>query len=135
MLSFVLSMPGVGSWNGKWTAESNFYAKVINFGKSKKATEKAQAILDQGYFSYNFGDGWCAGITIKEVTAAEARKIRGKSKGFAGYDWMIDSIRADMEIRAELRDKDRKVVGYQNSHGQTVYTDGREEERKVDGES
>jgi len=93
ILCFTLSMPNVGSWNGKWTGANNLYARIINFGKSKKATGKAQKILDKGYYHYNFGDGWSAGITIKQVDAKEANKIRRASKGFCGYDWMIDSIR------------------------------------------
>lgn len=92
ILSFVLSMPNVGSWNGHWTGEQDFYAKVVNFGRSKKADEKAKAILDTGYYHYNFGDGWSAGISVKQIDAKEAAKIRKKSKGFCGYDWMVKSI-------------------------------------------
>jgi len=93
-------MPGVSSWNGKWSGEGRLYAKVVNFGNSKKATEKAQGILDRGYYSHSFGDGWTAGISVARVTPQEARKIRAKSKGFYGYDWMVDSIRFDGEIIA-----------------------------------
>ena len=34
-LAFVLTMPNIGSWNGKWSGEGNFYAItrfVFNFG-------------------------------------------------------------------------------------------------------
>ena len=93
ILCFKLSMPNVASWNGKWSGEGRLYAKVINFGRTKTATAKAKAILDKRYFSYNFGDGWSAGITVKEVDTKEASKIRRKSKGFYGYDWMIESIK------------------------------------------
>ena len=99
LLSFTLSMPGVGSWNGKWTGTERLYARVINFGKTKKGIAKAKEILDTGYFTYNFGDGWTAGIEVNEVDANEARKIRSKTKGFYGYDWMIDNIRYYGEIR------------------------------------
>jgi len=98
ILSFVLSMPGVSSWNGKWTGEGNLYARVVNFGKTKKGEAKAKEILDKGYFHYSFRDGWSAGVTVKEVDAKTAAKIRRKTKGFYGYDWMIDSIRRDMTI-------------------------------------
>ena len=97
-LSFVLSMPNVASWNGKWTGEGTLYAKVINFGRSKKADEKAKAILAKGYYRYAFGDGWSAGISVKAVLPREAAMIRRKSKGFYGYDWMVDSIRSDGKI-------------------------------------
>ena len=33
LICFTLSMPQVGSWNGKWTGAKNFYAEVINFGR------------------------------------------------------------------------------------------------------
>ncbi len=94
ILSFTLSMPNINSLNGKWTGENILYVKTVNFGRSKKATELAEKILDTGYFRYSFGDGWAAGVTVKEVTAREATKLRKKSAGFCGYDWMIDSIRS-----------------------------------------
>ena len=92
ILCFTLSMPNVGSWNGRWSGEKNLYAKVVNLGRSKKANEKAEHILSNEYFHYNFGDGWSAGVTVVAVDAAHARKIRRKSKGFCGYDWMVQSI-------------------------------------------
>jgi len=98
ILSFTLSMPNVGSWNGKWTGVNNLYARVFNFGRGKKANEKAQGILDKGYYHYNFGDGWSAGVTVKQVDAKEAGKIRRGSQGFCGYDWMITSIRNNGKI-------------------------------------
>lgn len=93
ILSFTLSMPNKGSWNGKWSGEKSYYAKVINFGRSKKAIKHATEILNQRSFHYNFGDGWSASIKVAEVTAREAADIRHKSRGFYGYDWMIESIR------------------------------------------
>ena len=98
LLSFELSMPGVSSWNGKWSGADNLYARVVNFGKTKTGEAKAKEILGKGYFRYAFGDGWAAGITVKEVDAKTAAKIRRKSKGFYGYDWMIESIQKDMTI-------------------------------------
>ena len=91
-LCFTLTMPNVGSWNGKWSGEKNFYAKIVSSGRSKEAIVKAEEILKKKYFHYNFGDGWSAGITVKEVDAKEAAKITRKSKGFCGYGWMIQSI-------------------------------------------
>ena len=98
ILSFTLSMPNVGSWDGKWSGASDLYCKTINFGRSKKATEKAKALLDTGYYRYAFGDGWAAGVSVKEVSPKEAASLRRLSRGFCGYDWMVDSIRFDGEI-------------------------------------
>ena len=39
-LCFTLTMPNVGSWNGKWTGEKDLHAVVKNLGSSKAAKEK-----------------------------------------------------------------------------------------------
>lgn len=103
ILCFKLSMPNVGSWNGKWTGESNLYVIVRNFGKTKKGTIKAKGLLNRktpqfasqpesGHYYYNFGDGWGAGVDVYPVDAKEAGRLRRKSNGFCGYEWMVDSI-------------------------------------------
>lgn len=100
-LIFKLSMPGNNSWNGKWSGEGNLYAVVKNIGTAKKTLAKYQPILDKGYYTYHFGDGWVAGISIySSVSAAEVRSIRKRSCGFFGCEWMIDSICQHGEIRA-----------------------------------
>jgi len=100
ILSFELGMPNNNSWNGRWSGGNDLYARVINFGRGKAANEKAKEILDKGYFYYNFGDGWGASVTVKEIDSKEAAKIRRKSKGFCGYDWMIASIKEKGRIEA-----------------------------------
>jgi hypothetical protein len=102
-LCFTLSMPSVNSWNGKWSGAERLYAKVINFGKTKKSNENAQFILNKECFYYNFGDGWSACVTVKEVDSKEAATVRKKSDGFCGYDWMIDSIIDIGEIKPRIR--------------------------------
>ena len=92
ILCFELSMPGVNSWNGKWSGAEKLYARTMNFGRTQKQAEKAKEILGKRYYRYNFGDGWAAGVSVKQVDPKEAAKIRRKSAGFCGYDWMIDSI-------------------------------------------
>lgn len=98
ILSFTLSMPNVASWDGKWSGQDRLYVKVHNFGRGKSGDAEAQEILDKGYFHYSFGDGWSAGVTVKEVDSREALRLRSKSAGFCGYDWMIDSIIKNMKI-------------------------------------
>lgn len=90
-ICFELSMPSNNSWNGKWTGDGVFYARTRTFS-TKAGKEKASAILAREYYTYSFGDGWVAGISVKQVTSAEKRKIDKQTKGFCGYDWMIDSI-------------------------------------------
>lgn len=93
ILVFILSMPSSGAWDGKWSGDGKLYAKIVNLGRSKKAEAEATKILATRYYRYNFGDGWVAGIEVKEVDGKEATKIRRASHGFCGYDWMVNSIR------------------------------------------
>ena len=97
-LAFTLSMPGNNSWNGRWSGEGNLYVKVIDVGASKKAAEKYTPMLGQS-FGYSFGDGWYASVAVRQVDSGEARKLKKASRGFCGYDWMIDEIRYEGRIR------------------------------------
>lgn len=83
-LLFILTMPNVGSWNGKWTGADRVYARVRNAKQYPNCKE-------DNYY-YSFGDGWGANVEVKKVTVVEANKYTKKSVGFSGYDWMIDSI-------------------------------------------
>lgn len=89
-LLFTLSMPGNNSWNGKWSGNEQFFGIIRSF--REKNRENFEKILKNGYYTYAFGDGWVAGISIKELSAKELRTTRKKIKGFCGYDWMVDSI-------------------------------------------
>ncbi len=88
LIQYTLSMPNNNAWNGRWSGEGNLYAVV----RSYRAKSIYEPIIEKGYWHYSFGDGWAAGISAKEVTAAQSRSTRKKSQGFCGYDWMIDSI-------------------------------------------
>ena len=94
-LLYVLTMPNVGSWNGRWTGETTLYARVRNLFHDKVKQKK---LLETKDFYYNFGDGWGANIEISLVTEQEAKRVIKNSKGFCGYDWMIDSIEQFGEI-------------------------------------
>lgn len=93
LVSFELSMPNNNSWNGKWSGEGRCYARVRNLTK-----KQAQRVLLKDSYYYSFGDGWGACVAVKQVDANESRKIRKKSQGFCGYDWMIDEIQNDGKI-------------------------------------
>lgn len=90
-LVFTLSMPGRNSWNGRWSGEEKMYAVVKKF-TTKAGKAKAAELLAAGYFSHNFGDGWRAGVTITEATAQQVRHVRKVSKGFCGYEWMVENF-------------------------------------------
>ena len=94
MIVFRLSMPNVGSWNGRWSQEGQLFVKCRReYGVPKEYWNKS--------FLYDFGDGWTARVSVERMPAAEARKLERKSKGFCGYDWMVDSIIKNGEIRYE----------------------------------
>lgn len=112
LLSFELSMPGNNSWNGKWTGDDKLYAVVHKFREMPEVDGKQ---LAGGRFSYSFGDGWVAAITVREVTSSAAAKIRKDSLGFCGYEWMIVSILKYGKILAEApQDKHQVETGVSN---------------------
>jgi len=89
-LCFTLSMPNVGSWNGSWSGNNQLYAVIRSF--SKRQEINAASILEKRSFYYDFGDGWGASVRVTQPECGGVRKIRKATKGFCGYDWMIDEI-------------------------------------------
>lgn len=95
-IAFVLTMPNVGSWNGKWSGEGRLYAVL-----ERMTDKKADKLLEKPSHHYSFTDGWGANVAIKEITdRAEARTMRRHTKGFCGYEWMIRSIKNLGTIKA-----------------------------------
>jgi len=90
ILSFKLSMPNNNSWDGKWTGDDKLYVRTKAFRKEPLLPDGKR--LAGSYHHHNFGDGWAAGVTVREVTRGAAAKLKKQSQGFCGYDWMIDSI-------------------------------------------
>ena len=94
MIIFTLSMPTRGSWNGRWSGEDRVYARVFH------NNDVSKDIIGKDFY-YNWDDGWCACVSVTKVDSKEAAKIRKKSAGFCGYDWMIRSIIKNGEIIVE----------------------------------
>lgn len=95
---FILTMPGVGSWNGKWSGKGRFYAKTCT------ATMRGKPIypnLKEGRFHYHWDDGWSACVEVKFVTPSEAKKAEKQSKGFCGYEWMVEDLKKYGRIENE----------------------------------
>lgn len=110
-LLFTLGMPNVGSWNGTWGSEKSLHARIRTFRKTKSNEEKIKKLVESGYFYYNFGDGWGASVTVTIPTDKDVLRVKKHSIGFAGYDWMIDSILSYGEIlnSAQQKKKDESV--------------------------
>lgn len=93
---FILTMPGIGSWNGKWSGSGRLYAKTRRaFFRNKPIYPN----LKEGLFSYAWDDGWRACIEVKFVTPSEAKKTERLSQGFCSYEWMIDDLVKYGEIK------------------------------------
>ena len=97
ILAFTLTMPTAGSWNGKWSGAEFLHARTRTFPNSKASRDRVSKLIGKS-FSYHWTDGWSALVEVREVDRAEAARLRRKSRGFAGYDWMIDSILANGRI-------------------------------------
>ena len=85
-LCFELTMPGRGSWNGKWSGEKDRHI-IIRSVDDQKAES-----LNGRLFYYNWPDGWTACVAVSAVDSKETARLKKKSRGFCGYDWMVDSI-------------------------------------------
>lgn len=84
IIAFTLSMPSAPSWNGRWSGDGDLYVIIRSVRKPDPKV--------LGSHSYRWSDGWCARVEARQVDSREAHKLRRKSKGFCGYNWMVESI-------------------------------------------
>ena len=91
MIVFELTMPHVGSWNGKWTGSDKQYIRT------RKERTVPKELWSKDFF-YRWPDGWEACVSVTRMKSSDAKKLENKSAGFRGYDWMIDSLIADGHI-------------------------------------
>lgn len=89
MIVFELTMPNCGSWNNKWSQENERH--IITKPNRTINPDILIEIIDKDFY-YRWDDGWTACISVIEVDSKQAAKLRNKSRGFCGYDWMVDSI-------------------------------------------
>lgn len=88
-IEFRLTMPNNNSWNGKWSGEGKDYLIY------KSLTDEQFAKLNgKSSWYYNFGDGWGANVSMRDMKGERKKK----SSGFCGYDWMVNSILSCGEI-------------------------------------
>ena len=95
LLSFELTMPNKGSWNGQWSGQDKKYFVIRNiskrfFDKQEHFKTLKEKNWDSWYYSWN--DGWGANIRVEIIDASQARQRRKISAGFWSYEWMVESI-------------------------------------------
>lgn len=83
-VEFRLTMPGVASWDGKWSGEGRNY--VIY--ETLSAAEIEHLSIPTSW-RYAWDDGWCAEVRARVMEKGERKQ---KSDGFNGYDWMVRNI-------------------------------------------
>lgn len=112
ILSFELTMPNKGSWNGQWSGQDKRYYVIRKISdKYFKSKEHLKELSEKGYdnWHYSWSDGWGANVRVEIVDSKEAAKRRKLSKGFCGYDWMIDSIIYYGEISTQT-ERSKKLI-------------------------
>lgn len=95
IVSFELTMPNRGSWNGRWTGEDKKYYAIKHINKKSEEGKKVVELLgdkEARSFYYRWEDGWGANVEMEIIDAGISRKRQKISAGFCGYNWMIDSI-------------------------------------------
>lgn len=92
-VSYELTMPNRGSWDGKWTGDGKKYYHIERY-KNKYYNENILPLIEtpSATFHYDFGDGWGANIKIQVIDKQEAKNRQKITAGFAGYEWMIKSL-------------------------------------------
>lgn len=117
LLAFTLGMPGRSSWDGRWSGEDRCYVIV----RSVKAPLPGLI----GYHTYAWSDGWCASVEVEIVDHRKAAKLRRRSAGFCGYDWMIESLLIDGQIITRSERAKRAVAQDGPDADRAVAADGR----------
>lgn len=100
MIVFELTMPRNSSWNGKWSGDGDVHI----IAKPDKYVPNDR--IGNSYY-YDFGDGWCACIDVIKMNAnsSEYRQMKRNNRGFCGYNWMVDSIISNNEIKLKEDEK------------------------------
>ena len=92
---FSLTMPKNNAWNNKWSGDNETHAIILD----KNKIPNVDKLIKTSSFSYDFGDGWIAEIKVSLINNYEASLIKKNNQGFFGYDWMVQSIISNGEIK------------------------------------
>lgn len=96
VLLFEYGHSKINTWDKKWSGEGKVFAKEVPL-----TTKKREKLIELGFdlhrgakktFTYDFGDGWVANVTMTVGNKKDFEGIMKLSEGFMGYDWFIDSI-------------------------------------------
>ena len=100
MIVFKLTMPRNSSWNGKWSGDGDVHI----IAKPDRCVPNDR--IGNSYY-YDFGDGWCACIDVIKMNANsnEYRQMTRNNRGFCGYNWMVNSIISNNEIKLKEDEK------------------------------
>lgn len=104
ILSYTLKMPGRNTWDGRWSGDAKLFVLTRSYGARSK--ELAAKILTTKVYRYSWSDGWAASIVVNQVDSKESTRLRKKSAGFLGYDWMVRIIEERPESARILTKED-----------------------------
>lgn len=113
IVSYELTMPNRGSWNGRWSGETDKFYVIKKysdrfFNKNENFATLKEKKSDSWHYSWN--DGWGANVRAEIIDSTESRKRKKISKGFCSYNWMIDSIENIGEIKNSTeRAKEKRI--------------------------
>jgi hypothetical protein len=65
VIAFELFMPGVGSWDGRWSGSERSYVIVRSVGRGSNGFAKEYDIVSNSPYRYDFGDGWAASVSAR----------------------------------------------------------------------
>jgi hypothetical protein len=94
---FELSMSSNNSWNRRWSVEDKKHTV-----SRKLPPDKEKEIVGRS-FSYAFGDGWTACVSVRYPNPREKA-----TNSFQGYNWMINSIINTGKIKKEQPPNDHQ---------------------------
>ena len=86
MILFILSMPVVVSWDGKWSGDDKRYymTRVLDYPYEENLIGKK--------FRHKFADGSVAEVSCISVHVDIGEYLMTLSDGFYAYEWMITNI-------------------------------------------
>ena len=118
---FKLSMPNVGSWNGRWSGEERNYIVVKTMSDDWKIKLGVSEAKGNSWY-YRWDDGWGASVSCR---IAPKNERLPKSDGFCGYEWMIQSI---MDYDKIMNDGEAKEWEQKQEAARVEHSDSIKEE-------